>query len=252
MSETPPDKKEEKESQEPESEKVEDKKTKFTFKCTKCDKCCAARGPIPLTFWDIEMWAKSGVLLNFMPYLEIYQNPSGGLDLILKPIPVPKEGADQKPPALDPFSTTPIEELLDEKCPLYNATEKKCLIYEHRPLSCRTYPLEYDGKNFSVVDVDCPGIGQEGMTKEELQEMRDTAKLMFNELTRIRINIPVLHQIIQKDVMLELIKQNKDAMEKLSEDDKKQIDQIFKKSDDHNHDHDNNHDHDHNHNHSTE
>jgi len=242
MSDSPESNEEvEKESEKPQESKPdqeEEKKAKFTFKCTRCDKCCASRGPIPLTFWDVEMWAKNGVLLNFMPYMELYQNPSGSIDLILKPIPVAKEGVDQQSPAADPFSTTPIEDLLEEKCPLYNANEKKCLIYDNRPLSCRTYPLEYDGKNFTVVDVDCPGIGQEGMTKEELQEMRDTAKLMFSELSRIRINIPVLHQIIQKDVMMALIRQNKEAMEKLSEEDKKKIDEIFQKSHDHDHSHD--------------
>ncbi|GAI71157.1 unnamed protein product, partial [marine sediment metagenome] len=45
--------------------------------------------------------------------------------------------------------------------------------------------------------------------------------------TRIRINIPVLHQIIQKDVMMELVKQNKEAMESMSEEDKKKINEIF-------------------------
>ena len=28
-------------------------KAKFTFKCTRCDNCCAARGPIPITLWDL-------------------------------------------------------------------------------------------------------------------------------------------------------------------------------------------------------
>ncbi len=218
------------ESKETEVKKEEKKKAKFTFNCTRCNKCCAARGPVPLTFWDLEMWARNGVLINFMPYLELYKNPAGNLDLILKPIPIPKDDADQKATSLDPFASTPIEELLDEKCPLYNLEKKQCLIYDNRPLSCRTYPLEFDGKNYSIVDVDCPGVGQEGMTKEELEKMRETAKLMFTELTRIRINIPVLHQIIQKDVMMELIKQNKEAMESMSEEDKKKINEIFGKS----------------------
>lgn len=218
------------ESKDSEIEKEEEKKSKFTFKCTRDNKCCAARGPIPLTFWDLELWAKNGVLMNFMPYLELYRNPAGNLDLILKPIPVKKDDADQKVTTGDSFTSTPIEELLEEKCPLYNLEKEECLIYDNRPLSCRTYPLEFDGKNYSIVDVDCPGVGQEGMTKEELEKMRDTAKLMFSELTRIRINIPVLHQIIQKDVMMELFRQNQEAMASMSEEDRKKIDEIFQKS----------------------
>ncbi|UCD02299.1 MAG: YkgJ family cysteine cluster protein, partial [Promethearchaeota archaeon] len=156
--------------------KEEKPKAKFTFKCTRCDNCCDARGPIPITLWDLEMWARNGVVANFMPYLDIYHKPDGGIDLVLKPLaPPPKEGEEEKSPK-DRFGSAPIEELLDVKCPLYNEDDKKCLVYENRPLSCRTYPLEFDGKNFIVVDADCPGVGEEGMTKEELTEMRDTAK----------------------------------------------------------------------------
>ncbi|MFX1383840.1 MAG: hypothetical protein ACFFBP_15500, partial [Promethearchaeota archaeon] len=70
-----------------EEEKVEEEKpkAKFTFKCTRCDDCCVARGPIPITTWDLELWAKNGVIANFLPYLDIYNKPDGGFDLILKP-----------------------------------------------------------------------------------------------------------------------------------------------------------------------
>ena len=213
-----------------ESESTEEKpKAKFTFKCTRCDNCCAARGPIPITMWDLEMWARNGVVANFMPYLDIYQKPDGGVDLILKPLaPPPKEGEEEK--TKDPFGGVPIEELLDVKCPLYNKDDKKCLVYENRPLSCRTYPLEYDGKNFIVVDADCPGIGEEGMTKEELTQMRETAKTMHYELTRMRIALPVLNQMISQKIMMDLMRQNMEAMAKMSPEDKAKLDEIFKKS----------------------
>ena len=209
----------------------EDKpKAKFTFKCTRCDNCCDTRGPIPITLWDLEMWARNGVVANFMPYLDLYQKPDGGIDLILKPLaPPPKEGEEENS-TKDPFGSVPIEELLNVKCPLYNKDDKKCLIYENRPLSCRTYPLEFDGKNFIVVDADCPGIGEEGMTKEELTEMRDTAKTMHYELTRMRIALPVLNQIISQKVMMDLMRQNIEAMSKMSDEDKAKLDEIFKKS----------------------
>ena len=122
-----------------------------------------------------------------------------------------------------------MEELLEEKCPLYNKEQKSCLVYDNRPLSCRTYPLEFDGKNFSVVDVDCPGVGEEGMTKEELKEMRETAKLMNYELTRMRIALPVLNQLISSNFMKVLMKQQMEAMSKMSDEDKAKLDEIFKK-----------------------
>ncbi len=204
-------------------------KAKFTFKCTRCDNCCSARGPIPVTLWDLEMWARNGVVANFMPYLDIYNKPDGGIDLILKPLaPPPKEGEEEKT-TKDPFATAPIEELLDVKCPLYNKEDKKCLVYENRPLSCRTYPLEYDGKNFIVVDADCPGLGEEGMTTEELKEMREIARTMHYELTRMRIALPVLNQLISQKIMMDLMRQNMEAMSKMSEDDRSKLDEIFKK-----------------------
>lgn len=96
-------------------------------------------------------------------------------------------------------------------------------------MSCRTYPLEFDGKNFTVVDVDCPGIGEEGMSKEDLKEMRETAKHMFYELTRMRISLPVLSQIISQKVMMDLMRQNMEAMSKMSDEDRAKLDEILKK-----------------------
>ncbi|MHA1669063.1 MAG: YkgJ family cysteine cluster protein [Promethearchaeota archaeon] len=218
------------EQKEDTKENVEEK-AKFTFKCTQCQHCCLERGPIPITFWDLEMWARNGVVANFMPYLDIYNKPDGSLDLILKPLPPPpKEG--EEAPKKDPFESIPIEDLLNVKCPLYNEENKKCLIYDNRPLSCRVYPLEFDGKNFTIVDVDCPGLGQEGMSKEELKEMRDTAKTMYYELTRIRIALPVLSQMISQKVMMDLMRQNMEAMSKMTDEDRSKLDEIFKKSKD--------------------
>jgi Fe-S-cluster containining protein len=222
--------KEEETSVESGSEKPEEEsnKAKFTFKCTRCDDCCLSRGPIPITFYDLEMWAKNGVIANFLPYLDIYNKPDGSIDLIMKPLPPKqKEGEEVK---RDPFAPVPIEELLEEKCPLYNNEKKECLVYDNRPLSCRTYPLEYDGKNFTIVDVDCPGLDEEGMTKEELKQMRDTAKRMYYELTRMRITLPVLNQLITQNVMMDLMRQNMRAMEAMSDEDRAKLDEIFKKN----------------------
>jgi len=226
------------ESKEDQKEEVESEKpkAKFTFKCTRCDKCCLARGPIPLTFWDLEMWARNGVVANFLPYIDIYNKPDGSFDLILKPLTPPKKEGETTPSS--PFQETPIEELLEEKCPMYNKEQKNCLIYDNRSLSCRTYPLEFDGTHFTIVDVDCPGIGEEGMIKEELKEMRETARTMFYELTRLRIAIPVLSQIISRNVMMDLMRQNMEAMSKMSDEDRSKLDKIFGKQDkEHDHDH---------------
>ncbi|MBY9007359.1 MAG: YkgJ family cysteine cluster protein [Candidatus Lokiarchaeota archaeon] len=208
-------------------ETSEEPKKKFTFKCTRCDNCCLKRGPIPITQWDLEIWAKNGVLSNFLPYLDIYNNPNGTMDLILKPF-NPK---DKENKGLDNiFNQSSIEDLLEEKCPLYNKEEKKCLVYENRPLSCQTYPLEYNGQNYVIVDNDCPGIGKEGMTKEELKIMRETAQKINYELTRTRISLPIFSQILSQKVMMDLMRQNMEAMNKMSDEDRAKVDDIFKKS----------------------
>lgn len=207
----------------------EKKKAKFTFKCTRGDTCCLKRGPIPLTQWDLELWARNGVLANFFPYLEIYYKPNGTMDLILKPLPDQKTDNKNVENILE---ETSIEDLLEEKCPLYNKEQKTCLVYDNRPLSCRTYPLEYNGTNYTIVDTECPGIGEEGMTKEELKEMREIAQKMNYELTRIRITLPVFGQIFSRKVMMDLMRQNMEAMSKMSDEDRTKLDELFKKSKD--------------------
>ena len=68
------------------------------------------------------------------------------------------------------------------------------------------------------------------MSKDELKEMRDTAKMMFYELTRMRIALPIMSQLISKNVMMELMKQQMQAMSQMSDEDKEKLDEIFKKS----------------------
>ncbi len=213
-----------------ESKPKKKKKAKFTFKCTRCDECCMGRGPIPLTMWDLELWAKNGVLANFMPYIDVYNKPDGGMDLILKPLPPEKEEKKENAPPEEAFKDVSVQELLDEKCPLYDKGKSMCLVYDNRPLSCRTYPLEYDGKNYSIVDLDCPGVGESGMTKEELKEMKETAQKMHHELTRMRIGLPVMNQIISQNFMKTLMKQQMEAMSKMSEEDKEKLNEIMSKT----------------------
>ncbi|MFX1382612.1 MAG: YkgJ family cysteine cluster protein, partial [Promethearchaeota archaeon] len=184
-----------------------------------------------------------GVIANFLPYLDIYNKPDGGFDLILKPLAPQESGGTPENQQQDPFATVPLEKLLDQKCPLYNKEQKKCLIYDNRPLSCRTYPLEFNGTNFIIVDENCPGIGEEGMTKEELKEMREIAKIMFLELTRMRISLPILSQIISNNFMKSLIKQQMEAMSKMSDEDRAKLDEILHKGQPHDHEHDHEDDH---------
>ena len=252
----------------PEEEKPQDtNKSKFVFHCTQCGWCCENRGPIPITFWDLEMWAKDGVLNNFIAHLKINITSTGGYDLILAPLKfdpykkimeqqqkLMKEMAKQKAKEAAEKDGKVDLELAEEepeveeepdideiRCPLFNLEKRECLVYEYRPLSCRTYPLEYDGEGFNVVDEDnCEGIGKEPMTKEELKEMRDNAKLAYNQMGTMKISIPVLFNVIGKDpylkqqiqqeLIMEMMQQQQKAMESMDPEDKKKLDEILQKN----------------------
>lgn len=203
------------------------KKPKFSFNCTKCGHCCEERGPIPLVLDDLLRWAKNDVVASMMPYLKFIKTDLGTIDLVL----------DQKNDnpyglKLDP---TVKKENTDSKtltCPFYNKESKLCVIYENRPLSCRTYPLEYDGSQFLVIDSEnCPGIGNGSNTKEELKNLRLNAKKMYKKLQQMRISMPILSQAMQPFILQELMKMQEEAMkelEKMSPEQRKAFEEQFK------------------------
>ena len=47
-------------------------KEKFVFNCTKCGNCCENRGPIPITFMDLQNWAKN-YLQHFSTFSVLYR-----------------------------------------------------------------------------------------------------------------------------------------------------------------------------------
>ena len=185
---------------------------KFVFNCTKCGKCCSERGPVPLVLDDLVLWAENNVVNNFMPYVRFIKTPRGSLDLVLS-----RTDAD-------PFAFTKEEEKGEKKvdvdtedlsCPLYNAEKKECTSYEYRPMSCRTYPLEYTGEKYQVVDDECPGVGEGEMTKEARVEMKDLATKMFEQLKLLRISMPIFAQAIQPIVLKDIMDQQRKFMEQL-------------------------------------
>ena len=202
-------------------------KQKFTFNCTKCGKCCAERGPVPLVMDDLTLWARNNVVANIMPHLKFIKTPFGTIDLVM--------GRQDKDPMafMKPKKEEEAEkEPIDLSCPMYNPTEKTCLVYENRPMSCRTYPLEYDGEKYMVVDAEnCEGIGNGETTKEERKAMRDLAKEMNVKLTEMRVAMPVLAQAMQPFVISQLMEAQQEymkQMEKMSPEDKAKYEEQMK------------------------
>ncbi len=210
----------------------EPKKQKFTFKCTQCGKCCE-RGDIPVTIWDLELWAKNGVVANLLYNLTTVNQPTGLMDLVLKakPLDQTKNSGEETSTSSDSDQKSPETAI---KCPYFNQETKNCTIYENRPLACRSFPLEYDGNHFMLSDLDCPGVGEGPMTKEELVEIRNYAKLYFNELRRTRIALPVLAQVIGAEVqrgLFEMLqRQSEEMMAQMSDEDRQKMEEIYQKS----------------------
>ncbi len=204
----------------------ESKKSKFSFNCTKCGKCCSERGPIPLVLDDILRWVKNDVVKTILPYMKFIKTEFGTIDLVL--------GQKTEDPYGSLMNQTETETPKKEEvrtCPFYNAESKTCVIYKNRPLSCRIYPLEYDGSQYLVVDSeDCPGIGNGTNTKEELLKMRTLSKKMHKKISQMRISMPIISQIMQPFVLQEILKVQQQAMkelEKMSPEQRKAFEEQF-------------------------
>jgi Fe-S-cluster containining protein len=226
------------------------KKEKFT--CVKSFNSCEQRGPIPIVFSDLEFWAKEEVLDNFMGHLRINKNPKGLLELVMVPIKyesnvyeIPKdESSEEKEEANKDVNKEenkeepPEEESQQDvdkvRCPMFNLQNRECLVYKYRPIACRAYPLEYDGENYLTVDSESPREGEGECGKEERLEMKTSAEKLFTEYDTMRISIPVLFSVVQKEVMpiaeqqalFKLYMENMKAMQEMDEEDRKKIQEI--------------------------
>jgi Fe-S-cluster containining protein len=69
---------------------------------------------------------------------------------------------------------------VDGYCYFYNRTDKKCQIYENRPMGCCLYPVVYMEKEGPIVDELCPM----GHTISK-QELRTKGKLLKQLLKTI-------------------------------------------------------------------
>ncbi len=120
------------------------------------------------------MWAKGKVIADMMPYLKFIRTQQGTLDLVFM---------------RDAFGK---DETSDRSCPIYNKETKLCTSYDYRPMSCRTYPLEFDGAHFAVVDDECEGLDNGEMSADDRKNMKDLATRMNVQLTQMRIMMPVI------------------------------------------------------------
>ena len=184
-------------------------KSKFSFKCleSKCDtKACHIRPIINVTHGDLARWTKLGYLMKILPGV-VLKLPQSEEDLInLEML--------RKPLESDSETTA---------CIFYNESANACEIRYSRPISCRTFPLEYNGEKYILSSKDCPGVGQGEVSKEALQEARALAEQEFKERVETIASLPVVYTII----MNQMLRQSAEAMQNLSEEDRKKMDEIL-------------------------
>jgi Fe-S-cluster containining protein len=191
-------------------------KSKYNFKCLeqKCTtKSCHIRPQVTVTLGDLGRWTTQGYLMNILPgvSLKIPTNEDHGivLEMARKPL---------------------GEESEITSCIFYNEKANGCEIRYSRPISCRTYPLEYNGEKYYLSSKDCPGVGQGEVSKETLQEARNLAEQEYKERVETDSVLPAIYSII----MSELIRQSAEAMKKRSEEEKTEMeDSVSQESEDH-------------------
>ena len=186
-------------------------KSKYNFKCLE-QQCttiaCHIRPTINVTLGDLTRWSAQGYLVNILPGVSL-KMPESEKDLIYLEL-------MRKPLKKDPEQTA---------CIFFNEEANGCEIRYSRPLSCRAYPLEYNGEKYYLSSKDCPGVGQGEVSKEALQEARNLADQAFKERGETYTALPAVYSII----MTQMIRQSTEAMQNLSEEDRKKMDDMMSK-----------------------
>jgi Fe-S-cluster containining protein len=186
---------------------------KYSFKCLeqKCENAaCHLRPQVTVTLGDISRWTTQNYLQHIMPGV-LFRTPESendiiGLEMVRKPL---EKDAEKT------------------ACIFYHEESNGCQIRYSRPISCRTYPLQYDGEKYKVIDKNCPGVGEGEITKEALQEHKELAEQEYKERLETLTTLPGLYAVF----MGQMIRQSAEAMQGLSDEDRKQLEEIMAKRD---------------------
>jgi len=177
-------------------------KPKFVFECQKCGKCCERDVTVYLD--DINDWVEHGLMYKVLPHLSIVGD-FGSVAIQLDK------------PTKDDRSV----------CALYDPEKSECTLGDNRPLSCRSFPLGYNGNTSIIVDLDCAGLGQGSMSADNLTLMRDTARAGYESKQQTQHILPMLENLFIRKMTLESQK----AMEELTPDQREELENILKDKD---------------------
>ncbi|WP_455391770.1 YkgJ family cysteine cluster protein [[Eubacterium] cellulosolvens] len=202
-SEHPTDSQEEQQEEQQEVQESQDdeqgkRPRKFKFECQLCGKCCETE-TINITVSDLDRWVADNTIYRVFHLLKLDDN-EGVPRIILK--------KDE-----------------DGVCNLYHRDNKRCTIYESRPLICQAFPLGFNGTNYHLKSTECIGLKKGEMTKEQLDAIRNSA---FDEYIAIRLSDRVL-PTLQRIIITSLLEQSKAFMDKLADADEEQGSQDVEK-----------------------
>ncbi|MFW9861067.1 MAG: YkgJ family cysteine cluster protein [Candidatus Thorarchaeota archaeon] len=203
----------EEKAEEETKEKAEDKTVpKYRFKCLE-QKCttrdCHIRPHVNVTFGDLSRWTVQGYIANIIGGLEIIppekETDSMTIETKRKPLKVESEGS---------------------ACIFFDEDANGCIIRYARPISCRTFPLEYNGTKYYLSSKDCPGVGQGEVTKDGLKDAKELAEQDYKERVETITTLPAAYSLVIEP----MIRQSAEAMERMSEDDRKQMEELLSRT----------------------
>ncbi|MHA1960431.1 MAG: YkgJ family cysteine cluster protein [Candidatus Thorarchaeota archaeon] len=191
----------------------EKKKDKYSFDCLEKEcgnRACCTRDKVTVTIEDISRWTTQQLLSHIMHAVMIHA-PESETDFF---------GIETKRQELkaNPDKTA---------CILFNEENNTCTIRYSRPISCRTFPLEYTGEKYILSNKDCAGIGRGEPSKEFLKEARDLAEQEYRERMSTVSSLPGIYSLFT----LQMIEQSAKAMESLSEEDRQSVQEIMSRGD---------------------
>ena len=176
---------------------MDGEKPKFIFRCQRCGRCCEMKEEIAIHMTDMERWSNEGLMYMVFPHISLVEN----------------------------FQTFTIQmNIEDGICKMYDMEKKECTIYSSRPITCRAFPLKFNGKNYFIKDKECPGLDDDNMSAEELKDIRYAAKNECMGEDQMMAVLPVLQSLILKDAT----EKSKDAYEKLTDEEKEKLEEMFK------------------------
>ncbi|MHA1714926.1 MAG: YkgJ family cysteine cluster protein, partial [Promethearchaeota archaeon] len=143
-----------------------------------------------------------------MPHLSTMLMPDGIMQLIIKMTDLKERTSEKKSSDGDTGKSeddggTGDQETSQKQlvgvCPFLNEETNECSIWEYRPVSCRAFPLNYDGQNYYLADRSCPGLeAKSTMEKYILKQMKNDAMDYFEGMKLMGVTLPILQAVMMR------------------------------------------------------